>query len=135
MQMVGRDDIDQVLGQQASIIVRLQIVGGAIELRPASDRIEVSGRRIELPSGEKLQRQEGVSRSHDTQIDFPRMDLPFVRPVAARHEEVHAEPTDDAVCGEYFAYPDRRVGARTIDPPTHRLSYETSSSTILNSGT
>lgn len=60
---VQRDDLKEVLGQEAAIGRRAQIVGGVVVLRrPVQPRQEETALLVEIATGEELQGHEGRRR-------------------------------------------------------------------------
>src|SRR6186997_2201220 len=96
MQMIGRDDVDQVFRQDSSVRVVLQVVCGQVILRTATNRIKQPGRRVQFPSGQELEGQERVCGTDDAKVDLERVYSPRDIRVVARDEIVDAESADRA---------------------------------------
>ena len=109
MQMIGREDVDQVFRQDSSIRLVLQVVCRQVILRTATNRIEQPGRRVQFPSGQELEGQEWVCGTDDAKVDLERVNPPRDIRVVARDKKVDAESADRALLCENPADAQTRV--------------------------
>ena len=78
-------------------MVGAQVVGGAVVLGVAGRRKEKAGSRIELPSGQELQGEIGVSGASHAEVDLEGGQLPVLPVVLPVNEEVHGKAAHRAV--------------------------------------
>src|SRR5450759_1701768 len=100
---VDRDDLDEVLGQEPTKRLRLEVVRRAIELRQAPRRVKEAGSRIELPARQELEREVGMRRAAHAEVDLEGPRLPGGRRIVPRQQEVDREAAHDALRGENSA--------------------------------
>ena len=108
VQLVDAEDVHQVFGKQSAVRLGLQVVGRLVVLDAPAQGMEQPGRLIEFPAGQKSERQEGVRRADDSQVDLERTHSPGRTAALTGRHEIDAETADDAVIGEDTTDPQRQ---------------------------